>query len=265
MRTLLAAVVLLGSLAACGGDETDNASGTPTLTVTTTAATPTPSATPEPVVVDTAKFAASLSDGFKNLTTAHLVMVIDASGASISAEGDVDYSQASPAMALKMQSDAFGDGAIDMRLVNKVMYMSLPIEGAGDKFYKIDLSDPNNPLGASMGNLSSFDPKATFDMFSKGLQKVVKVGEEDIDGETATHYLVTTSTAEMRKTLPKALLKDFPNKLTYDVWLDADSRMRRMSAQMPGAGHLLMEMSQWGEPVTIVAPPKRKVQSFPSQ
>lgn len=264
MRTHLAAVVLsvavATSLTACAGDDTDPVSAP---TTATTSATLSESAEPE--VVDTAAFAASLSSGFEDLTTAHIVMVIDSQGTTIEAEGDVDYSRKAPAMALTMRSEAFGEAAIDMRLVDKVMYMSLPIQGAGNTFYRLDLDDPTNPLGANFGNLSSFDPKATFEMFSEGLKKVVKVGEEDIEGDATTHYLVTTSTKEMTKTLPKALLKDFPKELTYDVWLDGDSRMRRMSAQMPGAGHLLMEMSGWGEPVRIVAPPKAKVQEFPKQ
>ena len=259
-----ATAVLLLSAAGCGKDDTDNAAAEPTPTVST--GTPTETTEPTGVEVDPAEFASKITGAMDTLTTAHIAMQVEAQGALITATGLVNYAADSPEMALKMTSASFGSGTIDLRLVDKVMYMSLP-EGVGQtgKFYKIDLDDPNNPLGADLGNLTTFDPKSTFDTFTTGLQKVVDVGEEDIDGEATTHYVLTTDTTKIKKTLPKSQRMGFPDSLTYDVWLDSENRVRKLVADMPGSGQLTMKMSHWGEPVDISAPPAKRVVTFPSQ
>jgi hypothetical protein len=262
-----ATAVLLLSAAGCGKDDTDNAAADATPTVAT--GTPTePTETTEPAgeEVDPTEFASKITSAMDTLTTAHIAMQVEAQGALITATGLVNYSADSPEMALKMTSASFGSGTVDMRLVDKAMYMSLP-EGVGQtgKLYKIDLDDPNNPLGADLGNLTTFDPKSTFDTFTTGLQKVVDVGEEDIDGEATTHYVLTTDTAKIKKTLPKSQRAGFPDSLTYDVWLDSGDRVRKMVADMPGSGQLTIKMSHWGEPVDISAPPAKLVVQFPSQ
>lgn len=262
----LAASALLLALASCGDDKADTTAADPTATTSaaSTPTAPTESATTG-VEVDTAEFAAAIDRAFSKLKTARIAMTVTAEGTVITADGQVDYGGPSPEMALSMSSEAFGEAAIDMRLVDKVMYMKLPMVDGSGKFYKIDLNDPNNPLGSSLGQLDSFDPKSTFGSFTAGLEKVVNVGTEDVDGEELTHYVLTTDTAEIKKTLSRADAKKLPATLTYDVWLDSDSQVRKMVAEMPGAGALTMELSHLGEPVDIQAPPAGQVASFPTQ
>jgi len=257
-----ATAVLLLSLAACGSD-TDNASDTPTPT---TSASTTDGATPSGKEIDPTAFARRMTDAFSEMSTAHVSMQIDAQGAVISASGDVDYSGDAPEMALAMSSPSFGSGKVEMRLVDGAMYMSLP-KGAGDPgmFYKIDLDDPDNPLGASLGDLSSFDPRKTFDMFSTGVQKVVELGDEDVEGDATTHYQVTTGTAEIKKSLSKELRQGFPATLTFDIWLAEGDKLRKMTADLPGTGAITLETTNWGEPVDIKAPPAKRVAVLPQQ
>jgi hypothetical protein len=268
LGAVAATPLLLGSLVACGNDKTDNASGAPTGASSSTG-TPSSSETTGSTgtEIDVADFARQLTSTFDHLTSAHVSMQMKASGSVITAEGDVNYSGDSPAMALTMEG--FGNGKVEMRLVDKAMYMSLPPsvqQGAqAGKFYKIDLSDPNNPLGASLGSLSSFDPKKTFDMFSTGLKKVVKIGVEQVGGDDTTHYVLTIDTKQIAKQLPAAAQAQLPATMAYDVWLDSENRMRKMEAEMPGAGHLTMELSKWGVPVEIKAPSKDQVIVLPSQ
>jgi hypothetical protein len=257
-----ATAVLLLSLAACGSDA-DNASDTPTPT---TSASTTDGATPSGKEIDPTAFARRMTDAFSEMSTAHVSMQIDAQGAVISASGDVDYSGDAPEMALAMSSPSFGSGKVEMRLVDGAMYMSLP-KGAGDPgmFYKIDLDDPDNPLGASLGDLSSFDPRKTFDMFSTGVQKVVELGDEDVEGDATTHYQVTTGTAEIKKSLSKELRHGFPATLTFDIWLAEGDKLRKMTADLPGTGAITLETTNWGEPVDIKAPPAKRVAVLPQQ
>ena len=261
----LAASALLLSLASCGDDKADTTAADPSATTSTSTPTePTESATTGHEI-DATEFAADIERASSQLTTARIAMTVSAEGAVISADGQVDYRGASPEMALSMSSQAFGDATIDMRLVDKVMYMKLPMIDGGDKFYKIDLSDPNNPLGSSLGQMDSFDPKSTFGSFTAGLQKVVEIGTEDVEGEELTHYVLTTDTAELKKTLPRAEAKQLPATLTYDVWLDSDNQLRKMVAEMPGSGAITIELSHLGEPVDIKAPPAKQVATFPTQ
>ena len=261
-----ATAVLLLTAAGCGGDKADNASGEPTSTVTPTGTTdPTPTETAG-TELDPAEFASLVTGAFDKLTTAHLSMQIDASSGTISATGVVDYTRDAATMALKMTLPGSG-GIVDMRLLGQVMYMSLP-ESAGvgepGKFYKIDLNDSSSPLAAQFGDLTSFDPKSTFDSFTTGVTKVVELGAEDLDGDATTHYQVTTSTAALKKTLPKAQRDLVPDAITYDLWLDSDNRLRQMVTDMPGTGQMTMAMTHWGEPVDISAPPANKVVTLPS-
>jgi len=258
----LAASAVLLTLASCGDDKTDTTSADPTATMSTTA--PTEGATTG-VEVDVATFTDAINNAVTKLTTARIAMTVTAEGAVITADGQVDYRGTNPEMALSMRSAAFGEGAIDMRLVDKVMYMKLPMIDSSDKFYKIDLDDPSNPLGASFGELDSFDPKSTFDSFTTGLQKVVDLGTEDVNGDELTHYVLTTDTTAIKKSLPAAEAKALPATLTYDVWLDADHQLRKMIAEMPGSGALTMELSHLGEPVDIKAPPASQVATFPTR
>jgi len=266
----LAASALLVSLAACGDDKVDSTSATPTspaASTTTSAPTeevePTESAGPEPKNVDVDDFGARLAASIEGLTTARMSMRITSSGTVIAATGQVDYRGDTPAMAMTMRSAAFGTGQIDVRLVDGVMYMSLPVEGSGGKYYKIDLNDPDNPLGATFGNLDSFDPKATFDMFTHGVKKVVDLGTEDINGESTTHYQLTITTRQLKKQLGQ--VAGLPKTLTYDLWLDSKDRMRRMQVVLPGSGQMTTDLSHWGEPVVIKAPPRSKVATLPGQ
>lgn len=258
----LAATLLLGSLAACGDDNTDNTSSGTSPTV---AGTPSDSGTGGGEVVDTASFAQQLTDSFGSLTSAHVSMKLDVGTQTITAAGDVDYSNDSPAMALTMNMPTSANGAMRLLLVDKAMYISVPGAGKKGTFYKIDLNDPNSPFGGSLGELSTFDPKKTFDLLSSGLKKVVKVGEEQVGDDATTHYLITIDTSAMAKSLPRASQGSLPKTMDYDLWLDADNRMRKMTADLPGAGQMAMELTGWGEPVHITAPPAGKVTRLPSR
>jgi hypothetical protein len=45
-----------------------------------------------------------------------------------------------------------------------------------------------------------------------------------------------------------------PKMVSYQVWLDRDSLMRRLRVHARGTT-MTMQMSRWGEPVTVTAPP----------
>jgi len=259
--------LLLAGLVACGPDDSASSDDPSSTTSATTPASPdsAESQAADGEEIDAEEFTKLVSEAVDHSTTAHIAMRLESQGLTMTATGVADYTGDDPAMALKMRAPAMGAGVIEIRMVDRVMYMAMPMIDSSGKFLKIDLDDPNNPLADSVGDMTSFDPQSTLQMFSQGLQKVVKVGVEDIDGDTTTHYRVTTDTTAMQESLegatPGATL---PDVLTYDVWLDDQYRMRRMTTEIGDQASVVMEASDWGAPVTITAPPASQVEDMPA-
>jgi hypothetical protein len=273
MVAVAATPLLLAGLVACGPDANQasaDRSATPSRCPSapeTSSITPLASTTDEPSAgaeIDPQDFLDRLLAGFGSSTTAQIAMVVDTTGLAMSAHGQVDYTGDTPAMALKMTAPAIGEGTIDLRLIHQVMYMSLPMLDPSGKFFRVDLSDPNNPLGDSLGDLSSFDPQSTIQTFSKCVKSVKVVGDETIDGDATTHYQVTASTQELAGNIGAATAGvDLPDVLTYDVWLDSQSRMRKFTADVGKQNSIQMMLTNWGEPVVISAPRADQVQDMP--
>jgi hypothetical protein len=260
--------LLLAGLVACGPD--DNASsGDASPSSTTSASTPADSDSGSADAgeeIDTADFTKLVSEAVDKSTTAHIAMRLESQGLSMTANGVADYTGDSPAMSLKMSAPAMGKGVIEIRMLDRVMYMAMPMVDASGKFLKIDLDDPNNPLADSVGDLTSFDPQSTLQMFSKGLKKVVRIGDETIGSDATTHYRVTSDTTALQQSLNGATPgTTLPDELTYDVWLDDQNRMRKMTTQIGDQATVEMEASDWGSPVTITAPPASQVEDMPAQ
>ncbi len=214
--------------------------------------------------IDPKQFAADLAAGFDASTTATTDIKVTSAGTAMSATGAVDYTGDSPSMAMKMSMPSLGSGQIDMRLIGSVMYISMPMLDSSGKFFKIDLNDPSNPLGDSVGDLSSFDPQSTLKLFSKNVSKVVLVGPDTVDGTQTEHYRVTASGKGLADSLGGATGgATLPKSLTYDIWLDGDKRMRKMTADLGKSSSMEMQMSGWGDPVEISAPPASQVQKLP--
>ena len=178
----------------------------------------------------------------------------------VSAEGDVSYAGDTTSMQLTMQSPEMGQGVIEVRMVDNVMYMSMPPMTPEGKFLRLDLNDPNSPLG-SLGGVTQGDPLETFKAFDEGLRDVKYLGSEDVDGEEMDHYVLTVDGKAAAKA-QGAPAGSVPKELTYDLWLDENDLMRRVQYTMAGGG-VTISMSDWGEPVTVKAPAKADIMEMP--
>jgi hypothetical protein len=269
-RIAVAALVplVLTAATACGGDDSDSSSpSSPTVASgTSSPSEASPSASPTPAngtPVDRDRFMKMFTAAFAKATTAHLTMSVTGEQQSMEAEGDVDYSSDPPDVAVTMGGDRFGEGT-EVRLVDGVMYLKTPM--FGEKFVRLDLSDPDNPLGEKFGEL--FDLRTVLDGFRDGLRSVTLVGEEEVDGEQLRHYRVETDpSAAMSQADPSASAPaEMPETVTYDLWFDADGLLRRMQADLGSDdGMMTVVLSDWGEDVTIEPPPAREVRGAPGQ
>ena len=155
---------------------------------------------------------------------------------------------------------AYGTGTTsEMILVDKKMY--LQVAGKNPKNLEIDLSDPDNPLAKSMGDMSAIDPRATIEAFTQNVKSV-------------TRSAPRTSTAPRPRTTcwsrtPQALgdklgkEADLPKSVSYDMWLDDEGRPRRIQADLGDQGSMQTDMTDYGSEVSIEAPPADQVQAMP--
>ena len=263
VRRALAAAALplaLTSLSACGSNDDakaqDPSSGSSSSSSSSSADTPSAGDTVAP-----ADFVDRFESGFTKTTTAHetLKMSLGTTG-TLTGEGDVDYSSDSPAMQMTMKTDMTGaSGSIEMRLVDGVMYMTIP-GMAGGKFVKFDLNDPSSPFGSLATQL---DPQEAFKSFEAGIKSVTYVGAED----GLDHYQVTVDTkkmlAKMGQTGSAASAAGMPATLTYDAWLDSEDRVNKMEIDLGKTGTMDMTLSDFGQDVSVEAPPSSQVTQMP--
>lgn len=261
MRTRLAAVALtlplgLAALTACSGDDTEPAAS---------GADSTSESPAEPAEVDAEageeisaeEFGALMVAAFERATTATLTMEMTAGGQDIEVTGEADYTTDPMSMSMDM-SGMGGVGDMTMVMVDNTMYIKLLARS--EKFIKVDLDDPGNPMGGSF--TGQLDPRAQAEVIQQGLKTATYVGEEEIDGETLDHYAaVVDSTAMLEEMeIDPAAAGALPEEITYDLWFDADGFYRQMSVDMgAAAGEVLIRFDDWGTDVDIEAPPADEV------
>jgi hypothetical protein len=261
LRRAVAAAVLplaLGSLSACGSD--DNAKAEDNSSSSSSGSSSTDTTPSEGETVDPADFVDRFQSGFENTTTAHETMTMNmGSSGSMTGEGDIDYSEGSPSMDMTMSSDSAG-GDVQVILVDEVFYIKAPGMG-GDKYLKMDLNDPNSPLG-SLG--SQLDPQEAMKSFGEGVKTVTYVGEDGGEDQ----YTVTVDTAKMLASMDadaaKAAGAQMPEEISYDVWLDSEDRVTKMDIELGKMGTMEMELSDFDKDVSIEAPPADQVTEMPS-
>jgi hypothetical protein len=254
----------LASLTACGGGTSSSsvaADPQESSTPTSSASVSTPG---EGKTVDSAQFLDMVKAAAKKITTAKFHMKMDFSGQSIFADGALDMTGSTPAMQMSMDLTGMGTPT-DLRLVDGAMYIGVP--GQNGKFMKMDLNDPNGPLGGLGDTLGSIDPQAMMDQMSPdAFKKVTYVGTDTVGGQQLKHYTVDldTSAIPMLKGLPSSATASMPKSMGYDLWLDDQGRMAQFKMLVKKFVSMTMSYSDFGTSVDITAPDPSQVQSMPA-
>jgi len=188
----------------------------------------------------------------------------------LTGSGEVDFTKEPAEMAVTMRVPAAGDTTMEVRLVDGLFYLSMG-ELTGDKLWKVDLVDPSGLLGGSgLGPMmKQLAPGQMLAGAEDGIREVTYVGQEDVSGRQLDHYRVTVDTAAMMRAMGDAMRGQgmpsagaMPKTVTYDLWLDEQDRLGRMDMDLPMGGNemsMRVEMTDWGAPVHIVAPPADQV------
>lgn len=284
--SVAAAAALALVLTGCGGDDTEPAAGE---TDASSEVSESPSDEPD----DAATAAASEDDGdepadagagtwdedtlvpamlsaMQEQETVQVSMSTLAGGMDVEAEGELSFTETGQDMRLVMDGTAMGAEEIELRVVDDVVYFSMPPMTAPGKFVALRPGDPGSPLGSMLGDMSGLDPRQTMDAFEDSLREVTYLGEEDVDGAELERYRITVDTRAMARSqgmpgggsMPRG--QGMPRTVDYDLWLDDDALVRRMELEMEQMA-LAMEFSGWGEPVSVEAPPKRDLQEMPGR
>jgi hypothetical protein len=264
-RRLVAATTtafLFATLTACGGDAEPAAEGESSSSPAAEPSVSDPAEPAEGEEIEPQQLVDDMKAAVAEQESAHISLEVSGSGQTMTGEGDVSYAGDGTAMQMTMQAPQMGSGTLEMRLVDNVMYLAIPPMTPKDKFIKMDLDDPNSPFGDLSGALTG-DPLRTFDAFDAGLEKAEYVGEEEVDGETLDHYVLTVDAAKAAKAQGMQTQQGMPETITYDVWLDDQNLMRRLEFEQPQAT-LQMTTSDWGKPVTVEAPPASDIMEMPS-
>lgn len=256
-----AATALLLALTACGGDSEQPAAEPSSETPSGSSEESSPSdQLAEGEEVEPSEFVADMKSGLEASTTAQMSMEMDAGQVGLTAEGQFDYTTDPPSAAVTMENPMMGAQQIELRLVDGVMYLNMG-EMSNGKFVSYDLSDTANLPPGLQGLEQQMDPLAAFRGFEKALTKVTYEGTEDVGGDELRHYEMAVDPSRMESFQGVPPQAGMPKQITYDAWFDDEFRFRQMTMTMKGATPVEMdiELSEWGEPVDIEAPPKAQV------
>lgn len=256
---LTAALVI--ALAGCGGsDDTTpassdaaSASSDPTATESPTEsatgeatdeATDAPSGTP----VDPDDFVSGIAAAMDGVDTAHMTIEV---GTSTQMEAWVHYQDAGNAMRIEMTT---GGDQVEMILVDKTMYMSDP---SSDKYLRFGQKSPG--MTEALKQFAEIGPKETIGQLDGAVTRVGDLGETEIDGQKLREYAVTVRTDKVAKQLSGVPgTDDLPKQLTYSLFVDGKGRMARTEMEAVGQS-LVIRFDDWGQPVSIKAPPASKI------
>lgn len=189
--------------------------------------------------------------------SAHLTLTMKGA-AQVTAAGDIKYAGRDTAMRMTMSMPQFGSRKMELRYVEKMLYMQMPGMTQHGKFVAIDPTDPSSPLAKNFAGLTDqMDPMGSL----KGLEGAVTsselVGKGDVGGTPVDHYRVTVDTKTMLDRAGKAgqavPQAGMPAEVTYDMWLDAKNLIRRMTTEVAGTS-IETELSRWGKPVEVAKP-----------
>lgn len=208
--------------------------------------------------IPVADFMAMLQEpGEETLSSYTMSMSMEADGQPLQVDGAMDVSSGTPAMQLTMGVPDLGE--IDIIIVECTVYMTVPGLVPEGKYME---APPE--LTTDLQDLDQIDVSAMWDTWEEGAQKVVFLGESDVDGTQMRQYEVTVDEELVDQALETAMddlgVDDAAatsaapaGPVVYQVWLDDDNLIRKLTMDIDGE---LMEMTMdnWGEPQDISAP-----------
>lgn len=206
----------------------------------------------EPASLTQDSFASTIGDAMIDAGSVHLSMSGTIAGQELSAEGDQVIGESAEDSQLALELQVLGMDA-ELRLIDQVLYFNLAALTQG-KFAKIDLTDESNPLVDQFGGLAEqADVAAQFESFEGAIESFEKAGDpETIDGVQTQPYVVTLDTSKLADSQNQDKAQ-IPDTFTSTFFVGPDSLPRRMVVDVQGQA-LTLDLTKWGEPVSVEKP-----------
>ena len=218
-------------------------------------------------------------------TSAHIAMQITGT-VSANATGVIKFGNP---IAMDETTTLAGMGSIEVRLVDNTVYVQLPdsirsMAGTTTPWVKID---PNGTGAISQllnGSLSqsqqNADPSKMLDQI-KTAGTITSTKSEQLDGQAVTHYTISVDlqklidsgnlSAAQSQQLQQAVQMGLKTE-TINVWTNSDNLPVKFTtsvslANPQSSGQTIHEditanFTQWGQPVTVTAPPADQVSTL---
>lgn len=156
-------------------------------------------------------------------------------------------------------------------------YLQLPAQlmalNGGKAWAKVDRTLVEQLIGQQIGSPSlaaTFDPSRALELLKSVSGPVTVVGSETLpeDATPSTHYRATVDLAKVAAAAPSV-------SAPADLWLDAEGRLRKLTLSIDlstvhlpdgaprgpsrATGVATLELTDYGKPVTVTAPPADQV------
>ena len=256
MRTSVASTIgstlLLLALTACGSaGDTSAEESTPSESSSPSSSEGTsPTPTDEGGDVANVAFLDQLRAGIGESGSVHVAMKLTGP-VSMTAEGDTVYGTDGSEMQMNLEMEGMGQaGVIDMLLVDDTFYMSMDGVTPPGKYFEVPR---DSPMMNGLQGGGSLSPADSLKAFEAGLEEVEEIGQDEFGGEPVTGYRVTVDAEKALEAMGTPETPGMPDSLDYEVWLDDQDRMRRMTIELAGTT-VTADMTNWGEDVSIEAP-----------
>ena len=215
-----------------------------------------------PAELDAAGFYPAVMEAMREAETFNFQTVSESGGQSQTMEGQARFGDDG----VEMKASSTGAQPMELILIDQAMYLKSADLGTGDKWLKVDLSDPNSLFGM-IGKAT--DPEVMFKAM-EAPKKLELVGTEEVDGVETNHYRITLDPTKYLEAMefPPAMADMMPKELVTARWVDGDDLPRKFSQSLEvpamGGGKPTSTSSEgtysdFGTDVEIEAPPADQV------
>ena len=191
-----------------------------------------------------------------------------AAGSTQEVSGEGRFTDGKP----EVKASTTGAAAVDMIMLDQVVYLKSEAMGTGDKWMKIDLREAGDSLFGMLAKAS--DPSAMMGAMSSP-KKFELIGAEDVDGVATNRYRITIDSKKYATAmgLPAEMGSFLPDEIVQDMWVDAEDRPVKYSATietpMPDGGKPTTSTTEgqyhdFGVDVEIEAPPASEITDAPA-
>ena len=235
-----------GTSTSTSGSSTSGASdnSSPASTTSSSSASPSSTSTDTGKPFDADEFTSRLETAVDANPSVRIEVAVGPEGQpSATASGVQDLADD----ALEMQVSVGGQ-EMTYRLVDGQYYLKQE-----PKWVPVTKDSTNPLIKQALSQTELLSMRRQLDAFIAGVEAAGDKGTEEVDGVSTTHYTATVDTDKALKELGLPKTAGSPESAIYDVWLDEDDLIRKMSFTQNGA-QATMTASDWGEPVSITKP-----------